>query len=64
MNKPTISRNQNGSFLTVAQACEEFNLSRNLLLEIAGNANAVCRPARRTIRIDRERLTEYLRNSN
>jgi len=62
MNKPTVSRNQNGSFLTVQQASAEFNLSRNLLMEVAGNANAVCRPARRTVRIDRERLAEYLRN--
>ena len=61
MKKATISRNSSGTFITVLDAQKEFNLSRNLVMRIAQEADAVYKIGSRMIRIDAEKLQNYIR---
>lgn len=57
MNKPTI--NNNARYLRTVEACSQTNYSRNILMKVATEANAVVRIGR-TVRIDMPVLYKYI----
>lgn len=60
MNK--CIENPNGRYRTVIGACGEINASRNTLMRVATEANAIVRFGR-TIRIDMPVLIEYINSA-
>nr|WP_177295757.1 DUF6462 family protein [uncultured Blautia sp.] len=51
--------NPNGRYNRVTEACSQTNWSRNTLMRVAEEANAVIRVGR-TVRIDMQALYEYI----
>lgn len=57
MNK--LKENPNGRYRSVLGACSDTNMSRGVLMRIAGEANAIIRCGR-SIRIDMPILYNYI----
>lgn len=51
--------NENGRYLPADKACLQINVSRNTLMKIAAECNAVVRFGR-SVRIDMVALNEYI----
>lgn len=52
--------NPNGTYKPVLDACAEFNLSRNTLMKMANEADAVFRMGSRIVRINMPRLRQFM----
>lgn len=57
MNK--LNENPNGRYRSVSGACSEVNISRGVLMRIAGECNAIIRIGR-IIKIDMPILIEHI----
>lgn len=56
MNKP--NRNDEARFITPTMAMSRYNLCRNIIIEIAREANALIKYGR-TVRIDTKKFDDY-----
>jgi len=61
MRKATTSRNADGVLITIQQGCEKYNMCRNTVIRLAEEANAIYRFGKRMVRIDAERLNQYIK---
>ena len=59
MYRPVV--NKNARYLRTTEACSDTNWSRNTLMKVAIEANAVVRVGR-TVRIDMPTLYKYIDN--
>lgn len=54
-----LNENPNGRYRSVAGACSEVNVSRGVLMRIAGECNAIIRIGR-SIKIDMPALMQHI----